>query len=112
MASTSSEDGSGVGKTRRMARRLERHDQALLAAEIRRLVNELHMSGPLPAAMLARRCRTDHWREGTLEPKRADAISDYGGTGSSRRSTPGPAESVPVELTPPGCTRHTPGRAT
>jgi len=49
----------------RIKRRLERHDRAVLAAEVRRLIHELGVGGPMPAPVLAGRAR--RWREGAFE---------------------------------------------
>jgi hypothetical protein len=65
MSSPSSKIASDA--IRRMMRRLERHDRALLVAEVRQLVNELRTSGPLSTDMLAQRCHTNRWHEGTLD---------------------------------------------
>ena len=67
MSSPSSHVAPDAGKTGQLTRRLDRHDEAVLAAEVRRLVTELHTSGPLATTTLVRRCHTNHWREGTLD---------------------------------------------
>jgi len=44
-----------------------RHSELVLGAEVRRLVRELDPLGPMPRAMLSRKCRASHWREGSFE---------------------------------------------
>jgi len=67
MANASSKVSSDAHAPRRMARPLDRHDQALLAAEVRRLVHELRTSGPLSKRRLGQRCHAGDWRDGTLD---------------------------------------------
>ena len=47
--------------------RLDRHNRAVLSAEVQLLVRELQINGPLTRATLARRCRARNWTEGSLE---------------------------------------------
>jgi hypothetical protein len=54
-------------------RRADRHDQALLTAEVRQLAAQLHTSGPLQRDALAKRCHTSYWH-GTLEAAIAEGI--------------------------------------
>jgi hypothetical protein len=47
--------------------RADRHYRIVLCAEVRRLVRELEVMGPLPREMLARQCHASHWRQGSFE---------------------------------------------
>lgn len=40
---------------------------AIVEAEVRRVERQLRAYGPMPRALLARRCREAAWRDGTLE---------------------------------------------
>lgn len=50
-----------------MCRRRDRHRQAVLEAETRRVENELGWSGPLERGELERRCGGRRWREGGFD---------------------------------------------
>ena len=67
MSSPSPKIARDADEVRRMAHRIERHDHAILAAEVRRLADALRVSGPLHTTMLARRCHANHWSEGTVD---------------------------------------------
>jgi hypothetical protein len=45
----------------------DRHYEAVLGAEIRRLVRELRVTGPLTRKILAERCRTANWHDGSFQ---------------------------------------------
>ncbi len=47
--------------------RMDRHRRAVLSAEVHMLVSELQIQGPLTRTALARRCRANHWTEGSLD---------------------------------------------
>jgi hypothetical protein len=56
-------------------RRRERHRQAVLDAEARRLRCVLVWCGPLPRDVLAERCATRRWREGSLDEALRHGVS-------------------------------------
>jgi hypothetical protein len=57
-------------------RRASRHDQAVLSAEVRRMVRVLRSFGPLPRASLARISQAERWREGSFDHAVKAAIRD------------------------------------
>jgi hypothetical protein len=56
--------GDAMGEN--AARHTDRHYEALLEAEARRLARELYLYGPLSKRTLAQRCHARHWRDGTF----------------------------------------------
>jgi len=56
-------------------RRRERHRRAVLDAEARRLRRALVWSGPLSREVLAERCATRRWREGSLDEALRHGVS-------------------------------------
>jgi hypothetical protein len=53
----------------------EPHKHAVLDAEARRLRRALVWSGPLPRELLAERCATRRWREGSLDEALRHGVS-------------------------------------
>lgn len=56
--------------------RADRHDQALLSAEVRQLAAQLHTSGPLQRDVLAKRCHTNWWH-GTIGAAIAEGVRQH-----------------------------------
>lgn len=46
---------------------VDRHHQAVVSAEARRLAREVRAYGPLERSALSRRCHAERWREGAFE---------------------------------------------
>ena len=62
--------------TQARRQRASRHDDAVLSAEVRRLVRVLRAFGPLQRASLARISHADRWHEGSFDRAVAEAIRD------------------------------------
>jgi hypothetical protein len=83
-------------------RRTSRHDDAVLSAEVRRLVRVLRAYGPLQRASLARISHAERWREGSLDRAVTEAIRD------------GQARELPFDFLAtdqPGAARSSPSRS-
>jgi hypothetical protein len=52
---------------RRQPCRWDRHHRLVLSAEIRRIASELYSAGPMPRALLSRKCQPGRWSEGSFE---------------------------------------------
>jgi hypothetical protein len=76
MGGASSETVSNVSQSPKRPRRADRHDQALLTAEVRQLAAQLHTSGPLQRDVLAKRCHTNWWH-GTIEAAIAEGVRQH-----------------------------------
>ena len=62
--------------TKPARRRASRHDDAVLSAEVRRLVRVLRSYGPLQRASLARISNAERWREGSFDRAVTEAIRE------------------------------------
>lgn len=84
MGGASSGTVSNVSRTPKRRRRADRHDQALLTAEVRQLAAQLHTSGPSQRDVLAKRWHTSWWHDDCPRPSHLPE---------------GTAEAMPVALT-------------